>query len=92
VCARACSEGEQVVVRWKDGHVSPFSQDYLRRYAYDNQSRSERRGMRRAAVPWTPEVLISESVALEINYSDLMEKDEGSLSAAPLCARPWSLN
>jgi hypothetical protein len=39
--------------------------------------------MRRAAVPWTPEVLISESVALEINYADLMEKDEGSLSVVP---------
>lgn len=69
-------ENGQVVVRWKDGHVSPFPQDFLRRYAYDQQSRHERRAMRRAAVPWTPEVLISESVALEIDYADLMNKDE----------------
>jgi len=66
----------EVVVQWKDDHVSQFSLDFLRRYAYDTHSREERRISRRGAVPWNPDILLSQSSALEIKYSDLMESED----------------
>jgi len=41
-------------------------------------NREERRISRRGAVPWNPDILLSQSTALEIKYSDLMESEDGA--------------
>ncbi|MEH6547026.1 MAG: TauD/TfdA family dioxygenase [Sneathiella sp.] len=65
---------EQLVISWKDGHVSEFPTDWLRLNCY---SKSAREARREKPILWAATV---KTVLPEIEYEAVMENDSGLLA------------
>jgi gamma-butyrobetaine dioxygenase len=65
---------ERLIVRWADGHVSPFEAGFLRVHAYDDVSRAERRRVKR---PWRAERL---AAIPTFAYTEVTGSDRGLLA------------
>lgn len=72
------SDSEKVSIIWNDNHMSEYTLEWLKKYAYDNDSISNVvRKQRSTVFPWCSKTIPGGTVPV-LQYKDIISNDKGN--------------